>query len=373
MKETEKQHLYEIKKQRDSTIAIEKECIRSYGFVANPTKKIWENIPSALKTIQATTYLNSPFNLHCHNLCTKLLTPIGFNQLLSLGLNFCIERSKPTPNIKYTLNKLNRNVRLKAWLEKNPLEQDNYNPNLYLPSHWQPPEAPERIEQCLQNFEKQLTEITKHNNANSTSRSNLSRLQKNCLKKIMSDRCFIVCLSDKNLGPVLMERNTYLERCLTDHLLCTDTYIQLTENDATNLVQRTRSNLLQLRLKHRNDLTEAENTFFRRNANLKHRLPQFYITIKIHKNPYKTRPIVSCVGSFLHAFSKWVDSHLQKLLPFNPTYVRDTQHLINDLKHLQNLPCNAKLFTCDAESMYTNINHLHGIETIKKWLEDFSE
>ncbi len=119
---------------------------------------------------------------------------------------------------------------------------------------------------------------------------------------------------------------------------------------------------------HLKNLTETENIYFRRNANIKHRLPQFYIIIKIHKQPYKTRPIVSCVGSFLNAFSKWVDTHLQKLLPFNPTYTKDTSHILQDIKKIQNLPSHSRLFTCDAESMYTNINNTHGIEKIRKKL-----
>jgi hypothetical protein len=42
---------------------------------------------------------------------------------------------KPAPNIKNTLDKLNRSIRLKAWLKEHPVEKDeNYNPNLYLPS-----------------------------------------------------------------------------------------------------------------------------------------------------------------------------------------------------------------------------------------------
>jgi len=189
----------------------------------------------------------------------------------------------------------------------------------------------------------------------------------------MNDKRYIVCLSDKNLGPVLMERRTYFERCLSDHLLCSNTYVQLTEKEATEQILHTRKTLLQLRLNHRKDLTETENIYFRRNANIKHRLPQFYIIIKIHKQPYKTRPIVSCVGSFLNAFSKWVDTHLQKLLPFNPTYTKDTSHILQDIKKIQNLPSHSRLFTCDAESMYTNINNIHGIEIIRKWLEDYSQ
>jgi len=191
----------------DSLTATEKECICCYGFIANPSKPIWENIPSALKAIQATTYLNSPYNLHCHNLCKTLPLPTGYNQLLDLSLNYCIERKKPTPNIQNTLDKLNRSDRLKAWLKDNPIKKDkNYNPNLYLPSCWKPPEAPSIIEQSLKTFGEKLKEITEQNTARATPNSNLTRLQKNCLQKMLNDKCYIVCLSDKNLGSVLMER-----------------------------------------------------------------------------------------------------------------------------------------------------------------------
>jgi len=87
-----------------------------------------------------------------------------------------------------------------------------------------------------------------------------------------------------------MERSTYFKRCLSDRLLCKDIYVQLTEEEATEQVQCTRTTLLQLCLNYRNDLTEAKNTYFRRNANLKHRLPQFYITIKVQHNPTKHAP-----------------------------------------------------------------------------------
>jgi hypothetical protein len=43
------------------------------------------------------------------------------------------------------------------------------------------------------------------------------------------------------------------------------------------------------------------------------------------------------------------------------------------MKKIQNLRSHSRLFTCDAESMYTNINTVHGIEIISKWLEDYSQ
>jgi hypothetical protein len=102
------------------------------------------------------------------------------------------------PTIKNTMEKLKRSVRLKSRLEENPTDhEENYNAKLYIPSHWQPPEASKNTEMSLILFEKQLIETAKQNTANSTSKSNLTRLQKNCLKKIMNDRRFIDLLASK--------------------------------------------------------------------------------------------------------------------------------------------------------------------------------
>jgi hypothetical protein len=81
-----------------------------YGFTTDP-------IPIALKIISATSYLQTPYNLYCHNLCEKLQPPPGFNHLLILDLNFCIKKYHLKPNVKYTLEKLNRSVRLQAWIK----------------------------------------------------------------------------------------------------------------------------------------------------------------------------------------------------------------------------------------------------------------
>jgi hypothetical protein len=70
---------------RDTIANTNKKCIQIYGFAADTTKPIWENISKALRTINATTYLQTPINLCCHNLCEKLGLPPGFYQLLGLG------------------------------------------------------------------------------------------------------------------------------------------------------------------------------------------------------------------------------------------------------------------------------------------------
>jgi hypothetical protein len=117
-------------------------------------------------------------------------------------------------------------------------------------------------------------------------------------------------------------------------------------------------------------LTKAEVDYFYRSfaAEPIRRPPQFYILPKVHKTPWKTRPVVSCVGSFNEIASKWLDFKLSQLVYLCPSHTKDSFQILQDLKELGPLPPNARLFTADAVSMYTNIDTEHGLDTIEKWL-----
>jgi hypothetical protein len=51
---------------------------------------------------------------------------------------------------------------------------------------------------------------------------------------------------------------------------------------------------------------------------------------------------------------------MKDLLFLIPSYIKDSRHLLSELKHLQ-LPPNAKLFTANATAMNTNIDTKTGI------------
>ena len=88
---------------------------------------------------------------------------------------------------------------------------------------------------------------------------------------------------------------------------------------------------------------------------------RFYLNLKAHKlkpgqtvDQLKSRPIVSCPGSLLHALGVWVDRMLQEVAQNTISYFKNTLELKKHLLEL-NLPTNTRLFTADAVSMYTNI------------------
>ena len=94
------------------------------------------------------------------------------------------------------------------------------------------------------------------------------------------------------------------------------------------------------------------------------------MTLKVHKIPNpKMRPIVCCAGTRMNHISKWLDFQLQRLKPFVPTYIKDSHDLLAKLRNIGGLPPNARLFTADAVSMYTNIDTEHAIRVIGNWMD----
>ena len=73
----------------------------------------------------------------------------------------------------------------------------------------------------------------------------------------------------------------------------------------------------------------------------------------------------------MNDWSKWLDHWLQILKSNIPTYVKDSQQVLDDLKTIK-VPPNAKLFTADATAMYNNIDTERTITVISWWLNDMN-
>ena len=104
---------------------------------------------------------------------------------------------------------------------------------------------------------------------------------------------------------------------------------------------------------------------------------RFYLTLKAHKlkpgqtvDNLKSRPIVSCPGSLLHGLGVWVDRKLQEVAQRIVSYFKNTLELKKELLNLH-LPRNARLFTADAVSMYTNIPTHTALNLIGKYLDQY--
>ena len=104
---------------------------------------------------------------------------------------------------------------------------------------------------------------------------------------------------------------------------------------------------------------------------LKPHLPnpgRFYILPKIHKTGNQGRPIVSSNSHPTEHISEFVDFHSKPLVNKLPSYVKDTNHFLNILLTLPDLPANSLLVTLDVSSLYTTIPHNEGIDACYHFL-----
>jgi hypothetical protein len=310
-----------------------------------------------------------------------LTPPLGLKSVLGFDLKHCVQHKTPQTEAPKILDRLERDVRLRfhhsAFLEDDKEPEDDsyetYDPKIYVKlKNWEPERCYiDEIEEELADFRRQFTKLV--TNHAPTPASNLSKRQEKILTSLKKAKQFVITPTDKNLGPAILERSQYMTRCFEDHLLNETTYRRLPDAESRTLRYNARANIILAiaAAEKRGQLNHAEETYFSRSITDEpiRRPPQFYILPKVHKTPWKTRPVVSCVGSFNEIASKWLDYKLSKIVKLCPSHIKDSYQVLTDLKELGPLPPSARLFTTDAVSMYTNIDTDHGLETIDKWLE----
>lgn len=278
--------------------------LKQYGFWCDPSLPRWLRITQTLMNMPMHKVLNH-YKLKqtaFHNLCTLLQPPANTHQLLWLGLKFCIEKPLPKPVLATYIERLTYDIRVKVAMATNEdsivinqagqrlfLEGDtNYDPKLYLPSKdYIPDEANPTIEKAIRDFSTNLEQLI---NSNHQKRQhNISATTRRIIQHIGLDNPdFIVTPTDKNLGPAILERSVYKNRCLQDHLLDTTSYQQLTPEEAQSKLDKSKQLMMEIITGYRQSLAPHEVTYFERVFKLECRTPQFYATPKVHKSPWKT-------------------------------------------------------------------------------------
>ncbi len=340
-----------------------------YGFVANPNRSVRNNLLSHLLQLPVAGFIYRGTNTACHNLCVKLSPPQGFQYLLGLGLKFCVRpRMTCTPQaFKAMTTRFRRDIYLKTFYADQP--SDLPPDQLRISSGYTPDEnlIPMEIRARINVFIRSLRELFVCKSAP----PNLAPWQRSLLRDLRADPTFITIPADKNLGLCIIERDEYIRRVFQDHLLDTDTYQKLTEEEAIahmETVGRNARAFLKAACK-RHDLDDDDLEYLKRSLDTKDPFAYFYGTAKVHKDPWKLRPIVSYSGSLLHGLGRWLDQQLQPYARELPTYLKSSFDLKNELEQLE-FPCHQKfsMFTCDARSMYTNIDTSHALKNIGDYL-----
>jgi hypothetical protein len=310
--------------------------------------------------------------------------PSGTANLLGLGLNYCLKSPSTNDTTTKTFERLTEDVR-RIYALRDVEDDGNYIPKLYIKSDYRFDPASPDLEKALTSFKKAVLSTQQQlRNRRKRPRRNLSHGNWNLLHFLRKNDIYIVVHGDKNLGPCIIDRKFYIEKGCLEHLGNTTNYKELTKEGAFNrqrgLQIQMRKFISKYRPRHEQEdpadytcISDAEDTFLRRAMKqAPDKLARFRMTAKVHKTPWKMRPIVCCSGTMMNDWSKWLDHWLQKLKPIVPTYVKDSQQVLDELQPLR-LPPHARLFTADANSMYNNIDTEHAIRVIEWWLNNLDE
>ena len=318
-------------------------------------------------------FLARPRNMACHNLLRLNALPRGVNNLLGLGLNYCIKTDTTTKTTANTFERFKNDVRrLYEFTVNPPILEDEYIPKLYIKSGYQFDPATDEIEDSLITFERALLKEQKLCQQRRKPIRNISVGQWELTQFLRRNDLYIVIHGDKNLGPCILDRTVYIYRGCLEHLGNATNYRELTENETYLQIRKLSYWFDDWMLKYQRlkQLSRSEVTFLRRaKQNCGDQLARFRMTAKVHKTPWKMRPIVCCAGTWMNAWSQWLDYWFQKLKIHVPTFVKDSQQVLDEISKLD-LPPHALLVTCDANSMYNNIDTQHAIIVITWWLND---
>lgn len=343
----------------------DKRIFYNFGYIANTSLQLTQNAAIYLSNMRASIYFSRPSNKAFHDLRDTYdhsnYNSISHN-ILGLGLNFIPRDSFTTDPQDIDVDRFIRDAFTKFMFAH---DTSSSIPKLFIRSNFCPPDNQinplfrARIRKFI--LETQLLFVRQKLS------SNLLPFQRHALQNLIRNNNIVIVKTDKNLGPAILDRDTYIEKAFDEHLL-TDAYRQITQEEAENGIKHIRSSIIFFINKF--NIPKNDKKYLKRWLEMKINddpYSYFYLLIKVHKTPWKTRPIISGSGGVLYALSKWVDEELKKILRFLPYRIESSKELVEKLKLLNKLPP-IQLFSADAVSMYTNIDTSHALRMIKIFL-----
>ena len=319
-------------------------------------------------------YFSCSANMAMHDLTSFRKPPSNLKCLLGLNSKF-IPRSKFTTfNLDETSHWFRQQVFLQDYYLQNPPEGSNsderesYKKKLHIPTHWVPSvwKVSDSVVYKTDYFLHNLKKLFHQRQCT----SNLSSSQIHLLKLLKRKDKFMIVKADKNLGPCIIETERYIQYALDDHLNCRSTYKKLSSSSANTHMEMVRKRINKFLDQHRKKLPKESIRYIRtKNKEVTDPFPKLYLLMKVHKQPLKTRPVVSCSGSLLHPLDVWLDTALQPIATSLPSFIASSYDLKEALNALPPLPPGALLFTADAVSMYTNIDSFYAVNAVRNFLQ----
>ena len=292
--------------------------------------------------------------------------------VLSKGLKFIHTPSQTNETeVNFLLERFYRRVKLHAYFnDPNEsstdlrLEEDPFLKYNRKPSDWVPPTTPPAVEAFIERCREEVGHVDMKPKRRRD--QNLTREEQQALQKLRNRLDIIIKPADKGGAVVVWRKDLYIQEA------------QSQLSDSSFYMKTTRDLTLD-NLKIVNDSVQDEISLGNLPATASNLIPvnprcsRFYLLPKIHKPENPGRPVVSaccCPTEFISAF---IDDVLKPLVSQLPSYVKDTNHLLNILKDIPRTTEKRLLFTMDVKSLYTVIPNDDGLRALRFFLEQRTE
>jgi hypothetical protein len=244
---------------------------------------------------------------------------------------------------------------------------------------FEPSKSSDCIEKYLHSIEEKAALLCTNHPKNKCSNAYNHSEQRELLQsinKIKARNDVKVCLADKNLGFTLVNKEWYHTKAI-EHLSNSITYKPIDDSYNLNSLWIEQYKLLS---RHRvlyvkdNDklrvpltLSPLAKYILQLEKIRPAKAGKFYLTIKMHKNPPSTRPIVNTCGTPTYFASKHLNNLLTPVMRGCASYLKNSRELIKKLDTLTLPSSPIYLLTADVKELYPSIpidDGLHALHHI---------
>ena len=285
--------------------------------------------------------------------------------ILDKGLTFV-----PTPKISklpilQAATDFGRRLKIKNYFDSRTFHNFKKVP-LSGKSSWTPPDKhihPELLK-CISNFTSDIDKLIPKREKNNCNKAEFA-----ALRTLKSNPDIVIKKADKGSATVIMNKSDYIfeaNRQLSNSLH----YKKLNSPIYPQTAAKITKILQDLNSKNKDLLTNKQLGYLLPPDNPRPR--RLYLLPKIHKdkpswtlpNMPKGRPIISDVNSESQKVAEFIHYILKPVATIHPSYIKDTHDFLAKVRNVQ-IPENSLLITLDVESMYTNIDHISGIQAVQ--------
>lgn len=181
------------------------------------------------------------------------------------------------------------------------------------------------------------------------------------------ERPFKILQCDKNVGVLLITHESHNSLAML-HLNNNITYEKINVNPLAEITDNINSKLKQL-----HDTGHISSKLYKILILEKDtcKLGKFRILPKIHKkDKFSTRPIINCKGHPTEKMCQVIDMIFKHILKDADTVLKDSQELLQVCENDSFDSKDIHLYSCDFESLYTNIKPGHASSLICDFIKD---